>query len=45
MDGVNSIDIENGNIVIDFDDSKLTEQYILRITRESIEKLGYRLQD
>jgi hypothetical protein len=45
MDGVDSIDTENGKIVIDFDDSKLTEQYILRISRENIEKLGYRLED
>jgi copper chaperone CopZ len=45
MDGVNSIDTEKGKIVIDFDDSKVTEQYILRISRESIEKLGYRIDD
>ena len=45
MDGVNSIDTENGKIVIDFDDSKVTEQYLLKISRDSIEKLGYRLND
>jgi len=45
MDGVNSIDTENGKIVIDFDDSKVAEQDILKISRESIEKLGYRLND
>ncbi len=45
MDGVNSIDTENDKIVIDFDDSKVTEQYILKISRESVEKLGYRLDD
>ena len=45
MDGVNSIGTENGKIVIDFDDSKVTEQYLLKISRESIEKLGYRLDD
>ncbi len=44
-DGVNSIDTENGKIVIDFDDSKVTEQYLLKISRDSIEKLGYRLDD
>jgi len=45
MDGVNAIDTENGKIVIDFDDSKVTEQYLLKISRDSIEKLGYRLED
>ena len=45
MDGVNAIDTENGKIVIDFDDSKVTEQYLLKISKESIEKLGYRLDD
>ena len=45
MDGVNSIDTENGKVVIDFDDSKITEQFILKISRESIEKLGYGLKD
>lgn len=45
MDGVKSVDAEFGKIVIDFDDSKLTEQSILKISRESIEKLGYRLKE
>jgi copper chaperone CopZ len=45
MDGVNSVDTEDGKIVIDFDDSKLTEQFILKISGESIEKLGYGLKD
>ena len=45
MDGVNSIDTENGKVVIDFDDSKITEQFILKISRESIEKLGYGLKN
>ena len=45
MDGVNAIDTENGKIVIDFDDSKVTEQYLLKISKESIEKLGYRLNN
>jgi copper chaperone CopZ len=45
MDGVNSIDAENGTIVIDFDDSRIREEDVLKISRESIEKLGYRLLD
>ncbi len=45
MDGVNSVDTESGRIVIDFDDSKLTEEHIKKISRESIEKLGYKLNE
>ena len=43
MDGVSSIDVENGRIVIAFDDGKIMEEDILKISRESIEKLGYRI--
>ncbi len=45
MDGVNSVDAESGKIVIDFDDSKLSEEHIMKISRESIEKLGYKLDE
>ncbi len=45
MDGVNSVDTETGKIVIDFDDSKLMEERLVKISRESIEKLGYKLND
>jgi copper chaperone CopZ len=45
MDGVSSIDVERGKIVINFDDGVITEQDILRISRESIEKLGYKMSD
>lgn len=45
MDGVTSINAENGRIVIDFDDSRIMEEDVVKISRESIEKLGYRLLD
>lgn len=45
MDGVDSIDVENGKIVITFDDSRITEEDILRISRESIEKMGYKITE
>jgi copper chaperone CopZ len=45
MDGVNSIDVEKGKIVVTFDDGRITEEDILKITRESIEKLGYTMSD
>ncbi len=45
MDGVNSIDTESGSIVIDFDNARIMEKDILKITKESIEKLGYKILD
>jgi copper chaperone CopZ len=45
MDGVNSIDVEDGEIVISFDDSKILEADVLKISRESVEKLGYKILD
>ncbi|HXX80637.1 MAG TPA: heavy-metal-associated domain-containing protein [Thermodesulfovibrionales bacterium] len=44
MDGVNSLDVEKGKIVIHFDDGRIAEEDILKITRESIEKLGYKMR-
>ena len=43
MNGVDSIDVESGKIVISFDDSKVLEEDIVKISRESIEKLGYKM--
>ena len=45
MDGVESIDVEEGKIAIAFDKAKITEAKLSRITKDSIEKLGYRLLD
>ena len=45
MNGVDSVDVENGKIVISFDDSKILEADVLKISRESVEKLGYKIDD
>lgn len=45
MDGVSSIDVEKGKIIIHFNDKRITEEDILKITRESIEKLGYKMSN
>jgi copper chaperone CopZ len=45
MEGVESIDVEHGMVAISFDDGKITEETLGKITRESIEKLGYRLTE
>jgi len=43
MEGIESIDVENGMIAISFDDAKIAEETLSSITRDNIEKLGYRL--
>ena len=46
MKGVESIDVdEAGKIEVSFDKSKITGEELFRITRDSIEKLGYKLLD
>ena len=45
MDGVSSIDVENGKIAIDFDAATIPEDTIRTIAKESVEKLGYKLID
>jgi copper chaperone CopZ len=45
MDGVESVDLENGKIVIDFDEAKIAEDRVKTIARDSAEKLGYKLLD
>jgi copper chaperone CopZ len=45
MDGVNAVEVENGAIAVDFDERKISEEQVQKLTRESIEKLGYRLEE
>jgi hypothetical protein len=45
MDGVESIEVGRGTIEITFDTRKIRGQELLRISRESVEKLGYKVSD
>ena len=45
MEGVGSIDVENGKIEISFDASKIARDTLVRISKDSVEKLGYKLPD
>ena len=42
---VESIPVQNGMIEIGYDSSKIAEDTLRRISKESIEKLGYTLPD
>ncbi len=44
LDGGESIDVEDGKIAIAFDAEKVSEKELARITNDSIEKLGYKIE-
>jgi copper chaperone CopZ len=43
LDGVESIDALAGRIAVTFNESAIDEETVARITKDSIEKLGYRV--
>lgn len=45
MDGVESIDVEQGKIAVRFDEAAIDEERLTQITKDSIEKLGYRIEE
>ena len=45
MEGVESIDVESGRIAVVYDERKITEKNLAKITKDSIEKLGYKLEE
>lgn len=45
LDGVESVDAENGWIMISFDASMIAEDRVRTIAQDSVEKLGYQLID
>ena len=45
MDGVDSIDVEQGKIAVKFDEQTIDADTLSKITKDSMEKLGYRLEE
>ena len=43
LEGVESIDVENRMIAVFFNPAKMPEDRLDRITKDSLEKLGYKL--
>lgn len=41
FDGVDSIEVEQGKVVVSFDENEIDEKKIAKITMDSIRKLGY----
>jgi len=44
MKGVESVVPEEGRVVLTFDETMITQEDLLKITRDSIGKLGYRVE-
>ncbi len=45
IDGVESIEVERGKIAVKFDETEIDEEKLTKITKDSIEKLGYRIEE
>jgi copper chaperone CopZ len=45
MSGVESIDVDHGKIAVKFDETAIEEEKLTKITKDSIEKLGYGIEE
>jgi len=45
IDGVESVEVERGKIAVKFDETAIDEKKLTKITKDSIEKLGYRIEE
>jgi copper chaperone CopZ len=43
MEGVESVDVEKKEIAVIFDDAKMPDEELIRITTDSLDKLGHKL--
>jgi copper chaperone CopZ len=45
MEGVNSVTVENGMVAVDYDESRTKDIDVRQVARDSIERLGYRVEE
>ncbi len=45
LDGVDSIDVEEGKVVVSFDENEIDQEKLKTIARDSIRKLGYDIDE
>jgi copper chaperone CopZ len=45
MDGVQGVNVETGMVAVEFDEQRIGREDLTRITRDSIERLGYRVDE
>ena len=43
MDGVGDVSVESGMVSVEFDATRINEDRVRALTRDSIERLGYRV--
>ncbi len=43
MEGIESVEVEDRKIAVVFDNAKMTDEELLRLTTDSLEKLGHKL--
>ncbi len=45
MNGIADVEVENGLIVVNYDEGVIEEERVRQITRDTVERLGYKLID
>ncbi len=45
LDGVESIDVEGGKVVVSYDENEIDQSRLETIARDSIRKLGYDVEE
>jgi copper chaperone CopZ len=45
MEGIDSVETEEGKIAITFDEAKISQEQVEKIARDNIEKLGYKIEN
>lgn len=43
MEGIESVNVEDRKIAVVFDDANMTDEWLLKLTTDSLEKLGHKL--
>ena len=43
MKGVEAIDVESGKVIVSYNERDISERELSKVTRDSIEKLGYKM--
>lgn len=45
MEGISALDVESGTVAVEFDGQRIDEEQVRRLMRDSIERLGYRVDE
>ncbi len=45
LDGVESIDVEQGAVAVRYDETEMDGETLTKLTKDSMERLGYRVEE